>query len=129
MNTDCIHHFKMIKFHHIDKSENEDATKTHKVHIPFSWIKFHHIDKSVNEDATKTHKVHIPFSWIKFHHIDKSENEDAAKNRKFHHIDKSENNAKTTPCQYCNNIFDRKSDFTLHIEQNISESKWTGPLL
>ena len=87
------------------------------------------LSTKVKEDATKNRKFHIPFSWIKFHHIDKSENEDAAKNRKFHHIDKSENNAKTTPCQYCNNIFDRKSDFTLHIEQNISESKWTGPLL
>ena len=51
MNTDCIHHFKTIKFHHIDKSENEDATKNHTFHIPFSWIKFHHIDKSENEDA------------------------------------------------------------------------------
>ena len=39
------------------------------------------------------------------------------------------NNAKTTPCQYCNNRFDRKSEFTVHIEQNISETKWTGPLL
>ena len=42
--------------------------------------------------------------------------------------DFGKNNAKTTPCQYCNNIFDRKSVFTVHIEQNISESKWTGPL-
>ena len=42
--------------------------------------------------------------------------------------DFGKNNAKTTPCQYCNNTFDRKSVFTVHIEQNISESKWTGPL-
>ena len=32
-------------------------------------------------------------------------------------------------CQYCNNIFDRKSEFTVHIEKNISITKWTGPLL
>ena len=42
--------------------------------------------------------------------------------------DFGKNNAKTTPCQYCNNTFNRKSVFTGHIEQNISESKWTGPL-
>ena len=29
--------------------------------------------------------------------------------------DFGKNNTKTTPCQYCNKIFDRKSEFTVHI--------------
>ena len=65
------------------------------------------LSTKVKEDATKNRKFHIPFSWIKFHHIDKSENEDATKTNSIV-ANFGKNNAKTTPCQYCNNIFDRK---------------------